>query len=173
MKRLMTAAMAVTLMCGVSAFAQAQDTQPATTGDSSAAAPAQGAMAPGPAASPPQGNDQSGPAPQGPMNNGPAPAAGTPDASGGGMAPPPAAGAPDASAGGGMAGNTPDGSHPTSYPPCTSKGQDRCVQSGKMMKGGHKAKARHHAARKAAHKKAMASAPAASAAPATAPAPGA
>ncbi|WP_217433843.1 hypothetical protein, partial [Caulobacter sp. S45] len=88
MKRLMTAAVAVTLMCGVSAYAYAQDSQPATAGDSSAAAPAQGSMpsgsmSPDPAASPPQGTDQSGQAPQGPMNGASPPAGG--DQSGGAM----------------------------------------------------------------------------------------
>jgi hypothetical protein len=65
-----------------------------------------------------------------------------------------------------MTANAPDGSPPSSYPPCTSKAQDRCTQTGKMMKGGrHMAKAHHHM------KKPMTSDPAA--APSAAPAPGA
>ncbi len=132
MKRLMTAAVAVTLMCSGAAYAYAQDAgQPAPSGDPSTQ---------GPTASPTQGTDQSGQPPQGQNNAGPgqpntSPPAGpsTPDQgaapTGAGAPPPATGGAPDAGAGQ-VAGNTPDGQPPSNYPACTSRTQDRCVQTG-------------------------------------------
>ena len=154
MKRLMTAAMAVTLMCGGAVCAYAQDAAQPPAGDPSAQT-----------ASPPAGRDQSGPAPQGPDNTGPAqqgsdttgPA--QPNmAPGAGQAgpdqaapapPPPAAGAAPDTGTGQVATDTPDGQPPASYPPCKSRGQDRCVQTGHMAASSH-AKSHHHMMKKPA-----------------------
>ena len=141
MKRLTTAAIAVTLMCGGAAYAYAQDaSQPAPSSQ-------------GQNSSPPSGTDQSGQAPQGPDNSGPAqpntapPSATPPDQGTAPSAPPASGSAPDASAGS-VAGNTPDGQPPSSYPACTSRGQDRCVQSGHMASA--HAKSHHHMKKPAA-----------------------
>ena len=72
------------------------------------------------------------------------------------------------------AGNTPDGQPPSNYPVCTSKGQDRCVQSGHMMAGSgmgkhHKMMGKHHR-RSKHHMKAMTSKASGGSAPASAPA---
>jgi hypothetical protein len=102
MTRLMAAALAATLMCGATAFAQDM--------------PAGGQ----PAQAAPPAADQSA-----------APAA------------PAAAPATDAN----VVSNAPAGSPPSSYPPCTHKGEDRCVARGGGGEG-HKA-AHHHKAKKA------------------------
>ena len=116
MTRLMAAALAATLMCGATAFAQDMP----SGGQPAPAAPAAADQSAAPAAAP--APDQSA-----------APAA---------PAAQPAAPATDAN----VVSNAPGGSPPSDYPPCTHKGQDRCVARGGGE--GHKA-AHHHKAKKA------------------------
>ena len=196
MKRLMTAALAATLMCGASAYAYAQDsTQPApassapASGASGSDQSTQGGMNPAPPSDPGMSSAPAGAASGGamqpPASGGqdagappPAPDAGAqpaPPAGGQDMSAPPAppaggqdtsappappAGGQDMSSAPQAAGNTPDGQPPSNYPPCTHKGQDRCVQSGHMESTGmathHKA-GKHHRKMHKHHKKAMAS----------------
>lgn len=113
MTRLMAAALAATLMCGATAFAQ---DMPAG-GQPAQAAPAASDQSMAPAA--PAASDQTA---------APAPAA---------------APATDAN----VVSNAPAGQPPSSYPPCTHKGEDRCVARGGGGEG-HKA-AHHHKAKKA------------------------
>ena len=116
MTRLMAAALAATLMCGATAFAQDMPSggQPAPAQPAAPAAADQSSAPPAPAAS-----DQSA-----------APA----------QAPAPAT---DAN----VVSNAPSGQPPSSYPPCTHKGEDRCVARGGGGEG-HKAM-HHHKAKKA------------------------
>jgi hypothetical protein len=120
MTRLMAAALAATLMCGATAFAQDMP----SGGQPAPAAPAASDQSAAPAA--PAASDQSA-APAAPA----APAA------------QPVAPATDAN----VVSNAPSGSPPSDYPPCTHKGQDRCVARGGGGEG-HKA-AHHHKAKKA------------------------
>jgi hypothetical protein len=114
MTRLMAAALAATLMCGATAFAQDM--------------PAGGQPAP---AAPPAADQSAAPAAPAASDQSAAPAA------------PAAAPATDAN----VVSNAPSGSPPSSYPPCTHKGEDRCVARGGGGEG-HKA-AHHHKAKKA------------------------